>query len=211
VVPVSSFGISGTKNQTIVAIRRDGWYTELVTGAVTAAPDVVGFAVSKRCDDSIVVADVETGNRVDVCGHLKTNGLEARGFCGQAESCRKTAEKQLPFNDCLTEAWSRFRAALNPEQAGGSPIQSPVDPELVGDLATSRFEVAPKGIKTRRTRPVSRAGVVLLVWAYGQTATTRLSEQRSDQCDGFRTAKHQANVTFACAMVGVPRSSIRSR
>ena len=195
-VPVCSIGVSRTQNQTIVAIRRDGWYHELITDAVTAAPDVAGFVVSKRRDDAIVVVDVESGNGVDICGHLKTNGIEAKGFRGQLESRRRTAERQLPFKDRLTEACWRLREALNPEQPGGSPIQLPDDPELVADLTTFTFEVTGRGIEVRQNRPAPRAEAVLLAFAYGPTAKTHLAEWRPDQRQGFMAPKRQVQVNF---------------
>ena len=194
--PVCSLGIARTQNQTIVATRRDGWYAELITGAVKAAPDIAGFVVSKRRDNAIVVVDVETGIGVDIFGHLKTNGIEVKGFRGQVESWRKTAEKQLPFKDRLAEACWRFREALNPEQPGGSPIELPNDPELVADLAAFGFKVTAKGIEAKQNRPAPRAESVLLAWAYGPTAKTHLSEWRPDQRVGFMAPKKQVNVNF---------------
>jgi hypothetical protein len=188
--------VSRTQNQTIVAIRRDGWYHELITGAVTTAPDVAGFVVSKRRDDAIVVVDVESGNGVDICGHLKTNGIEAKGFRGQVESRRRTAEKQLPFKYRLTEACWRLREALNPEQPGGSPIQLPDDPELVADLTNFVFDVTGRGIEVRQSRPAPRAEAVVLAFAYGPTAKTHLSEWRPDQRQGFMAPKRQVKVNF---------------
>jgi len=194
--PVCSLGVSRTPNQTIVAIRRDGWYDELTIGAVTTSPDVAGFVVSKRRDDAVVVVNVETGNGVDICGHLKTNGIEVKGFRGQVDSRRRTTDRQLEFNDKFTEVCWKFREALNPEQPGGSPIQLPEDPELVADLTAFAFDVTAKGIEVKQHRPAPRAEAVQLAWAYGPTAKTHLSEWRPDQRDGFMTTKKQVNVNF---------------
>ncbi len=176
--------------------RRDGWYAQLVTAGATAAPAVAGFVVSKRRDNAIVVVDVEISNGVEVCGHLKTNGIEVKGFRGQVESRRRTEEKQLPFKDRLAEACWRFREALNPEQPGGSPIALPDDPELVADLTAFTFYVTAKGIEARQNRRAPRAEAVVLAWAYGPTAKTHLSEWRPDQRVGGQAWKRHPQVDF---------------
>ena len=206
--PVCSLGVSRRENQTLIASRRDGWYDELIVGSATTAPDVAGFVVSKRRDDAVVVVDVENGNGVDVCGHLKTNGIEVKAFRGQSESRRRTANKQLPFKHKLSEACWRFREALNPDQPGGSPIQLPNDPELVADLTTFHFRVTGQGIEVRRARAAPRAEAVLLAWAFGPTAKTHLSEWRPDQRDGFTAPKRRPKVNFGRTSL---RNKVRSR
>jgi len=194
--PVCAMGISRTPNQTLLAIRRDGWFAEVITSGVTDAPNVAGFVVSNRRDNAIVVVDVESGNGVDICGHLKTNGVEVKGFRGQVESRKRTAEKQLPYKDRLSELCWRFREALNPDQLCVSPIQLPMDPELVADLTAFVFEVTSRGIEVRQLRPAPRAEAVLLAFAFGPTAKTHLREWRPDQRDGFTAPKRQINVNF---------------
>jgi hypothetical protein len=194
--PVCSIGVSRTQNQTLLATRRDGWFNELSVNSVTAAPDVAGFVVSERRDNAVVVVDVESGNGVDICAHLKTNGIEVKGFRGQIESRKRTSEKQLPFKDKLTEACWRFREALNPDLLGGSPIELPKDPELVADLTAFLFEITGRGIEVRQFRPAPRAEAVLLAFAYGPTAKTHLAEWRPDQRHGFMAPKRQVKVNF---------------
>jgi len=206
--PVCSLGVVRTPNQTLIATRRDGWFAEFITAAVTAAPDVAGFVVSNRRDNAIVIVDVEAGNGVDICGHLKTNGIEVKGFRGQVQSRRRTADKQLPFSDKLTEACWRFREALGPEQPGGSPIQLPNDPELVADLTAFAFSVTAKGIEVRQHRPAPRAEALLLAYAYGPTAKTILAEWRPDQRDGFIAPKKQVKANFRCR-IGRARRRMR--
>jgi hypothetical protein len=140
--------------------------------------------------------NVESGNGVDICGHLKTNGVEVKGFRGQVESRKRTAEKQLPYRDRLSELCWRFREALNPDQLGASPIQLPMDPELVADLTAFVFDVTSRGIEVRQIRPAPRAEAVLLAFAYGPTAKTHLSEWRPDQRDGFRAPNRPIHVNF---------------
>jgi len=206
--PVCSIGISKTANQTLVAIRRDGWFAELITSGVTEAPNVAGFVVSNRRDNAIVVVDVESGNGVDICGHLTTNGVEVKGFRGQVESRKRTAEKQLPYKDRLSELCWRFREALNPDQLGASPIQLPMDPELIADLTAFVFEVSSRGIEVRQFRPAPRAEAVLLAFAYGPTAKTHLAEWRPDQRDGFSRPTRQVKVDFGRSRI---RARMRSR
>lgn len=194
--PLCAMGISRRENQTLVATRRDGWYDEIMIGSATTAPDVAGFVVSKRRDEAVVVVDVESGNGVDISGHLKTNGIEAKAFRGQAESRKRTANRQLPFKNRLSEICWRFREALDPNQPGGSPIQLPEDPELVADLTAYHFSVAAQGIEVRLTRPTPRADAVLLAWAFGPTAKTHLSEWRPDQRGGFDAPSRRPKVNF---------------
>jgi hypothetical protein len=202
-------GISRTRNQTLVATRRDGWFAELLTSGVTEAPNVAGFVVSHRCDNAVVVADVESGNGVDVCGHLKTNGVEVKGFRGQVESRKRTTDKQLPFKDRLSELCWRFREGINPDQPGSSPIQLPHDPELVADLTAFQFVVTSKGIEVGHIRPAPRAEAVLLAFAFGPTAKTHLAEWRPDQRDGFIAPRTQIKVNFGRGEARLRRRSRR--
>jgi hypothetical protein len=202
--PVCAMGVARTQIKTLVAIRRDGWFAELISSAATEAPNVAGFVVSNRRDNAIVVVDVESANGVDVCGHLTANGVEAKGFRGQVESKKRTAEKQLPFSNRLSEVCWRFREALNPDQLDNSPIQLPQDPELVADLTAFVFEVTGKGIEVRQLRSAPRGEAVLLAFAYGPTAKTHLADWRPDQRGGFMARNKEVRVNFG-------RNGVRSR
>lgn len=192
--PVCALGVARTRNQTMVAKRRDGWYAALDIGVATSAPEIAGFVVSKRRDNAVVVVDVENG--VEIAGHLKTNGIEVKGFRGQLESFRKTEDKQLPFKDRLSEAAWRFREALNPEQPAGSPIALPDDPELVADLTAFAFKVTAHGVEVTQRRSAPRAEAVVLAWTQGPKMQSHYAEWRNDQRVGHMAPRKNPTVNL---------------
>lgn len=192
----------GGADQTVLAIRHDGWYAPLhvIPGALTPlGSDVAGAILAKRRDNSHVIIDVGGGWGADAFGHLRANEIEAFAYMGVKESVNRTLEGNLRFKNVRTEAYWRFREALNPDQPGGSPIMLPPDDrELLADLTAPRYETVngQGGIKLeskeelvkRIGRSPDRGDAVVMSWFSGPKAITDFKQWQKDQVAQRRTS-----------------------
>jgi len=191
-VPQCAIGVDvaqGGADQTVLAIRHDGWFAELKAfpGATTpGGSDVAGLVVSKRRDGSKVIIDIGGGWGGDAYAHLKANDVDVVSYMGVKKSIQRTKDKQLRFSNIRTEAYWRFREALDPDQSGGSPIALPDDRELLADLTSPIYEVVAGGIALEsKEKLVKRIGrspdkgdAVVMAWHSGAKAITDLQEWR---------------------------------
>lgn len=186
-IPMCTIGADvaqGGADQTVLAIRHDGWYAPLlaVPGSMTpGGTDVAGLILSKRRDEAAVVIDIGGGWGGDAFAHLRANGIDnAIGYMGVKESVRRTRDNQLRFTNIRTQAYWQFREALDPDQVGGSTIALPNDKELIADLCAPRFEVISRGIKVeakekvvdRLGRSTDKGDSVIMAWFSGAKAIT---------------------------------------
>lgn len=181
-VPMCAMGVdvaAGGEDETVIACRYDGWYAPLVVVPGSKTPfgkDVAGLILSHRRGGAAVVVDMGGGYGGAVYEHLKTNDIPVHGFKGAAASVRRTKDRQLKFSNKRSEAWWRFREALDPSQEGGSLIALPDDPQLISDLTAPTFEAdLAKGIKVepkekiveRLGRSTDRGDAVVMAWSEG--------------------------------------------
>lgn len=181
-VPMCAIGVDvarGGADQTVLAIRHDGWFAPLVAKPGRETPlgaDVAGLVVSCRRDGAVPVIDMGGGYGGAVIEHLSTaNEIRCEGFIPAGGSTARTADGQLKFANLCAEAWWRFREALDPGQASGSPIQLPPDAALMRDLTAPTFRVGPRGIqveakdglRARLGRSPDRGDAVVMAWRGG--------------------------------------------
>lgn len=180
-VPMCSMGVDvaqGGNDQTTLAMRHDGWFAPIVVipGAQTKdGPSVAGHVVANRRDNCKVVVDIGGGWGGEAYAHMKANEIDAVGYMGIKSSPRRTRDKQLGFFNVRSEAYWRFREALDPSQPQGSTIMLPPDPELVSDLCAPRYSVTSSGIKLeskedvvkRLSRSPDRGDAVIMAWHEG--------------------------------------------
>lgn len=173
----------GGADNTVLAIRHDGWYAPLlkVPGIQTpGGTDVAGLVIAKRRDNSMAVVDIGGGWGGEAYAHLKANSIECEGYLGVKESDRRTEDNNLKFFNVRAEAYWRFREALNPDQPGGSHIMLPKDLELLAELCCPTFDVTSGGIKVlpkdsrtgdsvkkRLGRSPDKADAVVMAWFAG--------------------------------------------
>jgi hypothetical protein len=201
-VPMCSIGADvaqGGADQTVLAIRHDGWYAPLVTVPGSQTPggtDVAGLIISKRRHDAAVVIDVGGGWGGDAFAHLRANGVEnCTGYMGVKPSVRRTRDNQLKFTNARTQAYWQFREALDPDQEGGSSIALQADRELMADLCAPRFDVISRGIKVeskedvlkRLGRSPDKGDAVVMAWYSGARALTHAQIWTKEQGRGQRT------------------------
>lgn len=193
-VPMCAIGVDvaqGGSDQTTIAIRYDGWYMPLdaVPGSETpSGAEVAGRVLARRHDNAVVVVDLGGGWGGDALKHLALNSVEAMGYMGVKESMKRTRDQQLRFANIRTEAYWRFREALDPHQIEGSPIALPNDAELRADLTAPTFEIkAGKGgmvvhlepkdkLVKRIGRSPDKGDAVVMAWWAGPKAVTDMVE-----------------------------------
>lgn len=161
-VPMCSIGVDvaqGGNDNTVLALRHDGWFAPLITipGAETKdGPSVAGQVVRYRRDECRVVVDIGGGWGGEAYAHMKANGIDSVGYMGIKASTKRTRDKQLGFVNVRSEAYWRFREALDPAQPGGSGIMLPSDPEIVSDLCAPMYEVTSRGVKLESKEDVCK-------------------------------------------------------
>lgn len=161
-VPMCAIGVDiaqGGADNTVLAPRHDGWFAPLIVEPGSKTPDgptAAGLVISKRRDGATPIVDLGGGWGGDCLASLVANGIEAVGYLGVRASNARTMDRKLKFTNTRTQAYWRFREALDPSQAGGSPIALPRDPVLLADLCAPRYEITPHGIKLESKEDVKK-------------------------------------------------------
>jgi hypothetical protein len=181
-VPMCAIGVDvaqGGEDETVLAIRHDGWFAALIGVAGKLTPDgpaVAGLVVQHRRDGAVVVIDMGGGYGGAALGHLIKNNIECIPHRGMEPSTKRTQDRRMGFFNKRSEVIWRFREALDPSQPQGSPIALPDDPGLVADLTAPSFEMTPRGWKVeskedvckRLGRSTDRGDAVVMAWAHGE-------------------------------------------
>lgn len=183
-IPMCAIGVDpsgGGRDSMVIALRHDGWYhpMEVVAGKdipiERAGKFVAGLIVSHRRDSARVIIDMGGGYGGSIYEQLRENSIDVEAFRGAEKSVRRTSDGQNGFFNRRTEAWWRFREALDPSLPGGSPISLPDDPFLIADLTAPlikedrkvlQLEEKEKTIE-RLGRSTDRGDAVVMAWACG--------------------------------------------
>lgn len=188
-VPMCAIGVDasgGGDDPMLLAIRHDGWYDNMIEVPGKSIPIeragkfCAGIITSYRRDGAGVIVDMGGGYGGSIYEHLKANEIDVAMFKGAFASVRRTIDHQYGFSNLRTEAYWRFREALDPDQPGGSPIMLPDDSMLVADLTAATFEernkvlvMEPKDkVKERLGRSPDRGDAVVMAWHYGARYVT---------------------------------------
>ena len=180
-VPQCAIGVDvaqGGEDETILAPRHDGWYAPVVAVPGRLTPlgsDVAGIVLAHRRGNALVVVDMGGGYGGATYEHLKSNNIDVITYKGAEGVTTRTKDRQLKFTNKRSEAYWRFREALDPGQEGGSRIALPDDPKIVADLTAPTFEVTSNGIKLepkekvceRLGRSTDRGDAVVMAWSAG--------------------------------------------
>jgi hypothetical protein len=217
--------VARSADDTVLAIRYDGWYAPLVAVPGRQTPhgtDVAALVVKHRRGRAAVIVDCGEGTGGMAYQHLRDTGIEpVTAYRGMDESIRRTVDKQLAFFNKRSEAYWRFREALDPGQDGGSPIALPDDPKLVADLTAPTWELSPRGIKVepkakvvdKLGRSPDRGDAIVMAWSVGdQRAGADAWMDRiylPEQVVGLRSTKRSPVVNFGPRHAGVSRTHRR--
>jgi hypothetical protein len=199
-IPMCAMGVDvaqGGTDKTVIATRYDDWFDVLqaIPGIETpGGADVAGKVIAKRHDGAKVIVDLGGGWGGDALAHLVKNGVDAIGYMGVKDSVRRTRDNQLKFANVRTEAYWRFREALDPSQVGGASMALPDnDKELLADLTAPTFEtrsgkggmvihLEPKDKLVKRLgRSPDKGDAVVMCWWAGARAITDAEQWRKDQ------------------------------
>jgi hypothetical protein len=169
----------GGDDQTVLAVRYDGWFDELKVVPGKETPDgkkAAGKILEHRRDDSMVIVDLGGGWGGDCYGHLKENNIKCKGYMGvKTDTNARTKDNDLRFFNVRAEAYWKLREALDPSQEGGSRICLPRDSKLLQELTILRYEITSSGIKLTPKdkvkeqigRSPDRADAVAMAWWQG--------------------------------------------
>ena len=150
-IPQCAIGVDVAiaKDKFVIACRHDGWYAPLISipGRELEDPKkAAGRVVAERRDNSKVIVDVGGGWGADCYAQLSANGIDCIGYMGVKNSRRKSVDNRFEFSNVRTEAYWKFREALDPSQPGGSQIFLPPSASLKADLCAPGYQV--KGSST---------------------------------------------------------------
>ncbi len=165
----------GGKDETIISCRYGWWFDRLIAVPGRETPtgvDISTLIFKHRRSDATVVLDMGGGYGGGPYDHLKANKIHVVPFKGANKSKNHSRDGQLAFVNKRSEAWWRFREALDPSQEGGSPIALPQDSALVADLTAPTFEIGPRGIKVQTKeeviknlgRSTDRGDAIVMAW-----------------------------------------------
>jgi hypothetical protein len=184
----------GGADDTVIARRYGHWYMPLTRrkGVDTKdGPAVAGLILGEARDGCAIVVDAGGGWGGSAMDHLKDNQLPVYPFNGAESAIGRTADPaKLSFKNKRAEAWWRLREALDPNSHPmGSPVQLPMDIQLMAGLTTPRWKLTPQGIqieskdeiRKRLGRSPDDADAVVMAWSEGQRAAERTQLVRYDQ------------------------------
>jgi hypothetical protein len=193
----------GGDDNTVLAIRHDGWYAPLTSVPGRETPDgasVAGRIVAVRRGGSTVVLDMGGGYGGAAYERLRENGIETFPYKGAEGTVSRTRDRKLGFTNVRSAAYWSFREALEPMADQPSPISLPNDPELVSDLTAPKFKIersgisiTPKDVLVKNLgRSPDKGDAVVMAWWKGARAMTHINEWRPDARVGGhrRSSKH---------------------
>lgn len=170
-----------------VAFRYGGWYGPLASRKGEETKDGAAAAAvvfRHRRDNCPVIVDVGGGYGGAVMLRLRDNGIAALPFNNaNASTARALDGSGRVFANKRSEAWWRFREALDPDQEGGSVIALPPDPELRADLASATYKPdmvkialeSKEDIRKRIGRSPGKGDAVVMALSEGTAAQKRMN------------------------------------
>lgn len=199
-VPMCAMGVDasgGGNDPMVIACRHDGWYAPLIKVEGKDIPVdrigkyCAGVVLSHRLHGATVIVDMSGGYGGPIYEQLVENigRDDVKAHKGAEKAVGRTSEKKLGFFNLRSQAIWQFREALDPAQAGGSPIALPNDPEVVADLSAPSFEITPRGIKVeskedvcaRLGRSTDKGDAVVMAWQHGARAQTHIQIWSAEQ------------------------------
>lgn len=206
-VPQCAIGVDGARqgDRTVLAPRYDGWFAPLIAVPGSETPsgqELAALVVTHRRNQSVPIIDVIESVGAQAYAHLKDQGIECVAFRGNDRTSKRTKEKQLGFFNKRSEAYWRFREALDPGQDGGSPIMLPDDPELVAELTAPTWDLAPQGIKLMTKEDVieelgrspDKGDAVVMAWSEGAKMPSHYHEWRGGNYGTGRGGQPSVNL-----------------
>jgi hypothetical protein len=203
-VPMCSMGADvaqGGSDEAVIARRHDSWFARLLTKPgkdVPGGTEMAAFVLAHRRDSAAIVIDVGGGWGAEAYGHLRGNHVDnVHAYMGVKKSMGRSADRQFTFNNVRTEAYWRFREALNPDQPGGSSVALPDDRMLIADLCAPTYEVRSNGVILeskqdvcdRLKRSTDRGDAVVMCWWAGARMSSNWQQWPASRGQAHHTPK----------------------
>lgn len=197
-IPMTGMGVDvaqGGGDRTVLSPRHDYWFAPLIVAEGKDTPtgsSVAALIVGARRDGASIVIDMGGGYGGAALERLKDNGIDCKAYKGAEKATGRTRDRKLGFTNMRSQAWWKFREALDPDQPGGSPIMLPPDRELLADLTAPHYEIGPNGIKVepkdevikRLGRSTDRGDAVVMAWSDGEKGVVPGAPVRADHRRG---------------------------
>lgn len=194
-VPMCAMGcdmVGGGKDEAIIARRYDYWFDEMISVKGQDVPDgnLSGVIFMHRIHDALIAIDMGSGYGQATWNSFKenigTNFLYS--YKGSEAGIGRTKDKQLGFYNKRSQAYWKFREALDPSQIGGSPVCLPPDPKLLADLTAPTFNIESRGIIVEKKdevikklgRSPDRGDAVIMAWDCGRRGLLPVSAGQSN-------------------------------
>ena len=176
----------GGADKTVLAIRYDGWFDQLIRVPGEETPsgaEVAALIFRHRRDGSVVVLDMGGGYGGGTLEHLKQNNVETIQYKGAEKSTKRVKQSKIPIFNVRTEAYLSLRDALDPNQPGGAKIILPDDRKLQAQLCAIRYDESNNDINLIKLETkknlIKRIGsstdegdAVAMAWHSGARAST---------------------------------------
>lgn len=181
-VPQCAIGVDvsapGGNDDTVLAIRYDGWFDNLVIAPAKNLKDegdIASLILKHRRDGAEIIIDAGGGYGGATMLQLKSNEIHFVPYKGKEGTTRKTIDRTLGFANTRSAAIWAFREALDPSQPGGSTIALPNDAKLIAELTAPTFELTSQGFKVETKESVreklgrspDRGDAVIMSWWAG--------------------------------------------
>ena len=172
----------GGADFTLIARRHDWWFDKMIAVPGKQTPegsDVAALVVKYRRDGATVILDMGGGYGGAPAVHLKDTSITTVPYKGQLKSSARDKSGQMGFVNRRSEAYWKFREALDPDQSGGARVALPDDQMMVSDLTAPTYEVirqngrlcvkveAKEEVKKRLGRSTDRGDAVVMAWFDG--------------------------------------------
>lgn len=197
-IPMCAIGVDGARvhDETVCAPRYDGYYPKLTVVPGKETPegtDLAALIIKVRRGEALPIIDVIESVGAQAYAHLKDMGIVCGKFRGYDSSFRSSKDANLLFFNKRTEAYWKFREALDPGQDGGSPIALPDDPELIADLTAVEYEPMSRdgttGIKAmpkdkvieKLGRSPNKGDAVVMAWSEGPKGASHAQIWQPDE------------------------------
>lgn len=195
----------GGADRTVIQARYGPWFAmplerpgvETPTGAEVAA-----LVIGQRRDQAAVIIDFGGGFGGAAWLRLGDNEVPSIPYNGSSRSHGRTADKQLTFFNKRAEAHWRLREALDPDQAHGSSIALPPDPQVLADLTAPRWRLTAQGIQIeekdelrkahRLGRSPDKGDAIVMAWSEGERAM-RIAQRKALRFAAINIAQGSMN------------------
>lgn len=185
-IPMCAIGVDpsgGGADPTAIAPRFDGWFdiiTEIPGKQTPNGEGISGHVLRLRENFADVGLDMGGGYGSLPYKELTRNSIDVYAHKGSEGSSARSRDGIYGFYNKRSQVIWQFMEALDPNQAGGSPVHLPDDPVLIAELSAPRYTLVTlngrsvikvetkEEVKERLGRSPNRADAVQIAWATGK-------------------------------------------